>query len=168
VKGEKTLEVSIPAGVDSDSRVRIPGEGEAGFKGAPPGDLYVFIIVKPHELFKRRDSDIYINVPIGIITASIGGEIEVPSIDGSMNSIKIPHGTQTGHQFRVRSKGMSMVRSNNRGDMIVEVVVETPVSLSRRQKNLFNEFEVEGDTKSNSPKVFDFVKKIKNFASKCD
>ncbi|MDR2075018.1 MAG: molecular chaperone DnaJ [Holosporales bacterium] len=168
IKGEKNLEVSIPAGVDSDSRVRIPGEGEAGFKGAPSGDLYVFVIVKPHELFKRHDSDIYINVPISIVTASIGGEIKVPTIDGSVHTIKIPHGTQTGHQFRVRSKGMSMIRSNNRGDMIVEVVVETPVSLSRKQKNLFNEFETEGNDKSNNPKVFDFVKKIKDLVDKYD
>ncbi len=163
VKGEKNLEVSIPAGVDSGSRIRLAGEGEAGFKGAPSGDLYIFINVKQHELFRRSDSDIYITVPISAVTATLGGEIEVPSIDKSIQKIKIPHGTQTGHQFRVRSKGMSKLRSNSRGDMIVEVVVETPTSLSKEQKELLQKFATEKDEKANNPQTYSFSQKVKKF-----
>lgn len=163
LKGEKNLDVNIPSGVDSESRIRISGEGEAGFKGGETGDLYIFITVKNHKIFRRVDSDLYITAPINILTATLGGSLEVPSIDGVMQSIKIPHGTQTGHQFRIRSKGMSMVRSKNRGDLIVEVVVETPVSLSKKQKELLEEFNNDKDSKTNNPKSFDFIKKIKEF-----
>lgn len=166
VRGEKNLEINIPAGVDSGSKVRISGEGEAGFKGAPSGDLYIFINVRHHNIFKRSDSDLHITVPINICVAALGGEVDVPSIDGSTQKIKIPHGTQTGHQFRVRSKGMSMIRSNNRGDMIVEVFVETPVSLSTKQKDLLKEFMKAKEEKVNNPKNFDFMTKIKDFLNR--
>ena len=126
--------------------------------------MYVFISVKPHKIFTRRDSDLYVQVPISFSKAALGGEIEIPSIDGEIHKIKIPHGTQTGHQFRIRSKGMSMVHSRNRGDMIVEIVVETPVSLSKKQKELLTEFEKESE--NNNPKSFDFFKRIKDWLSK--
>jgi molecular chaperone DnaJ len=166
VKGEKNLEVVIPAGVDNDSRVRIAGEGEAGFKGASPGDLYVFVSVKHHKIFRRSGSDIYITVPVSIGKAALGGEISVPSIDGVLQTVKIPSGTQTGHQFRIRNKGMSVIQSKNKGDMIVEVSVETPVSLSKKQKELLEEFESAHDEKSNTPETFSFLKKIKEFLGK--
>lgn len=166
IKGEKNLEINIPAGVETGSKVRIPGEGEAGFKGAPSGDLYVFINIKNHNIFKRLDSDLYVNVPINICIATLGGEIEVPSMDGTVQKIKIPHGTQTGHQFRIRGKGMPILRSNNSGDIIVEIFVETPISLSRKQKDLLKEFLEDKEEKTNNPKTFDFMKKIKDFLNR--
>ncbi len=163
VKGVKNLEVSIPAGVDNGSKVKLSGEGEAGFKGAAAGDLYIFVSVKPHAVFKRSDSDIYVTANISMVSAALGCEIDVPSIDGTKQTVKIPKGTQTGTQFRIRSHGMSMVRSANRGDMIVEVVVETPVSLSKKQRELLEEFAKEKNDETNSPKTFDFMEKIKKF-----
>ena len=163
IKGVKNLEVSIPAGVDNGSRVRIAGEGEAGFKGAPVGDLYIFVNVKQHPIFKRSDSDIYVMANVSMIDAALGCEIEVPSIDGSKQIIKIPKGTQTGSQFRIKNYGMSMIKSRNRGDMIVDVVVETPVSLSKKQKELLEEFAKTSGKETNSPKSFDFMEKIKKF-----
>lgn len=163
VKGVKNLEVSIPAGVDNGSKVKLSGEGEAGFKGAAAGDLYIFVSVKPHAVFKRSDSDIYVTANISMVNAALGCEIDVPSIDGTKQTVKIPKGTQTGTQFRIRSHGMSMVRSANRGDMIVEIVVETPVSLSKKQRELLEEFAKEKNDETNSPKTFDFMEKIKKF-----
>lgn len=163
VKGEKNLEISVPAGIDTGSKIRIQGEGEAGFKGAPNGDLYIFVSVKPHKVFIRKGNDIYCSVPISMVTAALGGEIEVPSIDGEINKVKIPHGTQSGHQFRLKSKGMPEIRyASRRGDMIVEISVETPVSLSKRQKEILEEFEKEKNDEKNSPKVSEFLKKIKD------
>jgi molecular chaperone DnaJ len=163
IKGEKNLEVSIPAGIDTGNRIKVPGEGEAGFKSAAPGDLYVFVNVKPHAFFKRSNSDIYVSIPISIVTATLGGEIDVPTIDGTFQKVKVPHGTQTGHQFRIRAGGMPSIKSASSGDMIVEVIVETPVSLSKEQKELLQKFAISKEEKTNNPKTFDFFKKIKDF-----
>jgi molecular chaperone DnaJ len=163
LKGEKHLEVTIPPGVDSDSKIRLSGEGEAGFKGAPSGDLYVFISVKNHNIFTRKGGDLYCIVPISIFTATLGGEIQVPDLDGNSNTIVIPSGTQTGTQFKVKGKGMPILNSSRRGDFYVETVLETPVSLTKKQKELLEQFESEKDDKSNNPKAFEFLKRIKDW-----
>ncbi len=162
VKGSKNLEVTIPAGVATGNRIRIGGEGEAGFKGAESGDLYVFVNVLPHKIFVRRDNDLYCRAPISMIKAALGDEIEVPDLDGKKCKIKIPHGTQSGAQFRLKGNGMPVVNSSRRGDLIVEAVVETPVSLTKRQKELLEEFGKEEDEKTNSPQSFEFFKKLKS------
>jgi molecular chaperone DnaJ len=156
LKGEKNLEVNIPSGVDNGSKIKISGEGEAGFKGAPCGDLYVFVSIKPHKLFTRKDKDICCKVPVSMVTAALGGEVKVLSIDGAENIIKIPHGTQSGHQFRLKSKGMPGIRSFRKGDMIVDILVEVPVSISRKQKELLLKFAEEGSEETNSPQTFEF------------
>src|SRR5690606_1202475 len=128
------------------------GEGEAGLRGAPPGDLYIFVSIKPHRVFRRDGADIYCRVPIPMTTAALGGSVEVPTIDGTRAKVNIAAGTQTGQQFRLRSKGMSILRSPARGDMYVEIVVETPVNLTKRQQELLREFEAAGGgKKSHSP-----------------
>ncbi|MEL0324523.1 MAG: molecular chaperone DnaJ, partial [Rhodospirillales bacterium] len=140
VRRERTLNVNIPAGVDDGTRIRLSGEGEAGLRGAPAGDLYIFIGVRPHKLFEREGADIYCRAPIPMATAAIGGQIECPTIDGSRARITIPVGTQTGKRFRLRSKGMNILNQRNRrGDMIVEAFVETPVNLTKRQEELLKE-----------------------------
>jgi molecular chaperone DnaJ len=165
VKGEKNLEVNIPAGVSSGSKIRIIGEGEAGFKGAPAGNLYVFVNVLQHKIFQRRDNDIYCVVPISMTTAALGGEIKVPDLDGNDCIIKIQHGTQSGAQFRIRDKGIPFVNSHKKGDLIIEVMVETPVSLSKKQKEILEQFANEKDDKTNNPKSFEFFKKLKDWIS---
>ncbi len=149
VRREKTLQVDIPAGVEEGTRIRLTGEGEAGLRGAPPGDLYIFLSIAPHALFKREGPDLHIRVPIPMVTAALGGSVEVPSIDGSRTKVAIPPGTQTGHQMRLRSKGMSVLRQKVRGDMYVHVVVETPVKLTKRQEELLREFEGAAQAGSN-------------------
>lgn len=163
VRKEKKLEVKIPAGVDEGTRIRLSGEGEAGLRGGPSGDLYVFLHVKPHRFFKRDEHDIYCKVPIPMTKAALGGEIEVPSIDGSAVSIKIPAGTQGGHQFRLKARGMSILRANNRGDMYIEAAVETPMNLSKKQKELLEQFEKESKGDSTSPQSAGFFSKVKDF-----
>jgi len=162
VRKEKNLEVKIPAGVEDGTRIRVTHEGEAGLRGAPAGDLYVFLNVKPHSLFKRQGSDILCKVPIQMVTAVLGGEIEVPTIDGSQVSVKIPAGTQPGQQFRVKSKGMSILRATGRGDMLIEAKVETPVSLSKKQRELLEEFAQIGKDGKNSPESSGFFAKVKD------
>ncbi len=159
---EKNLEVKIPAGVEEGTRIRITHEGEAGLRGAPAGDLYVFLNIKQHSLFKRQGSDILCKVPIQMTTAVLGGEIEVPAIDGSQVSVKIPTGTQPGQQFRVKSKGMSILRATGRGDMIIEAKVETPVSLSKKQRELMEQFAELGKGEKNSPESSGFFRKVKD------
>ena len=161
VKGERNLEVNIPAGVATGSKIRILGEGEAGFKGAPAGNLYVFVNVAPHKIFVRSENDLYCKVPISMVRAALGCDIKVPDLDGNDCEIKIPHGTQSGAQFRVKGKGMPGVNSFRRGDMIVEAIVETPVSLSKKQKELLEQFATEADEQTNCPKSFEFFKKLK-------
>ncbi len=165
IKGEKNLEVNIPAGVETGSKIRLNGEGEAGFKGGQTGDLYIFINVLPHKIFTRKENDLHCTATISMAKAALGGEIEIPDLDGNLFEIKIPHGTQSNCQFRVKSKGMPILRSSKRGDIIVEVMVETPVSLSKRQKELLEEFINEKDEKTNSPKSSEFFKKLKDWIS---
>jgi molecular chaperone DnaJ len=162
VRRERSLDVKIPAGVDDGTRIRLTGEGEAGFRGGPSGDLYVFIQVKTHRFFKRKDHDIRCQVPLSMITAALGGEIEVPCIDETRVKVKIPEGTQSGKQFRLKGKGMSILRSTQRGDMYIEANVETPVNLTSKQKDLLKQFNdaTEEDT---SPTSTGFFKKVKEF-----
>ena len=157
---EKTLAVSIPAGIEDGSRIRLTGEGEAGMRGAPNGDLYIFLSLQRHRLFQREGANIHCRVPLDMVTASLGGTIEVPSIDGGRVKVIIPSGTQSGHQFRMRGKGMSVLRSPARGDMFVETVVETPVNLTKRQEELLREFEKAGG-KDTSPESHGFFSKVK-------
>lgn len=158
---EKTLEVTVPAGVEEGTRIRLAGEGEAGMRGAAPGDLYIFLSIKPHRFFKRDGANIMCRVPIPMTTAALGGTIEVPTIDGTKARVTIPAGTQTGHQFRLKGKGMSVLRSPLRGDMFIEAAVETPVNLSKRQKELLEEFAAAGDDKEHSPESSGFFKRVK-------
>ncbi|MBN67229.1 MAG: molecular chaperone DnaJ, partial [Rickettsiales bacterium] len=158
---EKTLSVNIPAGVEEGTRIRLAGEGEAGFRGGPNGDLYIFLSVKPHRLFRRDGANIYCKVPVKFTDASLGGSIEVPTIDGGRVKVSIPGGTQSGHQFRLRGKGMSVMRSSSRGDMYIEVQVETPVKMNKKQKDLLREFEKSGG--GTSPESESFFDKVKEF-----
>lgn len=160
---EKTVDVKIPAGVDEGTRIRVPGAGEAGMRGAHAGDLYVFITIHSHRFFKRHGHDILCRIPLPMTTAALGGEIEVPTIDGSRAKVKIPAGTQGQHQFRLRGKGMSILRSANRGDMYIEALIETPMNLTKRQKELLEEFSTIGKTETNSPQSTGFFKKVKDF-----
>ena len=162
VKKQKTISVSIPAGVDTGTRIRISGEGEPGQKGAGNGDLYIFVQVQKDNLFEREEENIFCQIPISITTAILGGEIEVPTIDGKKARLTIPSGTQSETQFRLRGKGMSILRQSRRGDMYVETNVEIPVNLNSKQKSILKEFENEGGTsKSHNPKSQSFFKKIK-------
>ncbi|ACJ00229.1 molecular chaperone DnaJ [Rhodospirillum centenum] len=144
VRKEKTLSVNIPAGVEDGTRIRLAGEGEAGLRGGPPGDLYIFLAIAPHRFFQRDGANLQCRVPIPMTTAALGGSVEVPTIDGSRAKIAIPAGTQTGHQFRLKGKGMSVLRSPARGDLYIQVVVETPVNLTKKQQELLREFEKAG------------------------
>lgn len=161
VRKERTLKVNIPAGVEDGTRIRLSGEGEAGMRGAPPGDLYLFISLAPHRLFQRNGADLLCEAPIPMTTAALGGEIEIPTIDGGRVSVEVPSGTQTGARFRLKGKGMSVLRSARRGDMYVEVNVETPVNLSKRQQELLREFEAEGGGGRNQPRSSNFFAKVK-------
>ena len=164
VQRERSLQVSIPAGVEDGTRIRLSGEGEAGAQSAPSGDLYVHISVRAHPIFERNEANIYIRVPLRMTLAALGGEIEVPAIDGSKAKVKIPTGTQSGDQFRLRGKGFSVLRSPARGDMYIQVAVETPQHLSRKQRELLEQFETEGgkNVKSN-PESEGFFAKVKVF-----
>ncbi|MDR0630829.1 MAG: molecular chaperone DnaJ [Holosporales bacterium] len=161
LKGEKNLEVNIPAGVATGNKVKITGEGEAGFKGALAGDLYIFVNVLPHKLFKRSENDILCSVPISMIMATLGGEIQISDLDGNICSVNISPGTQTGSKFVIKGIGMPILNSSRRGNMIIEVIVETPTSLSKRQKELLEEFANEKDEKTNNPKIYEFFKKFR-------
>lgn len=160
VHREKTLSVTIPAGVEDGTRIRLAGEGEAGTRGGTPGDLYIFVSVAPHRLFQRDGSNLYCRVPIPLTTAALGGQIEVPTIEGKRARLQIPESTQTGHRFRLRGKGMTELHGHNRGDMFCEIVVETPVNLTKRQKELLQEFERAGDG-STHPESEGFFAKVK-------
>jgi len=162
VHQEKTLSVTIPAGVEDGTRIRLSGEGEAGLNGAPSGDLYIFVSVSPHHVFQREGANIYCAVPIPLTTAALGGHIEVPTVDGARARITIPTGTQSGHQFRLKGKGMSVLRSKERGDMFVQASVETPVNLTKKQKELLKDFETEGDLEKNNPESEGFFTKVKD------
>lgn len=162
---ERELEIMIPAGIDDGTRIRLAGEGEAGSNGSAPGDLYVHIMVTPHPIFQRDGANIFCRVPVRMTQAALGAEIEVPIVDGSKTKMKIPSGTQSGKQFRLRSKGFSVLRSSARGDMYIEVSVETPQNLSKRQKELLEEFEAEEQNNQDkgSPETTGFFAKVKDF-----
>ncbi len=161
VEKEKSLSVNIPSGIEDGTRIRLGGEGEAGLRGAPPGDLYIFITVAPHRIFQREGADIYCRVPIPMTTATLGGSIDVPTVDGGRARVNIPAGSQSGQQFRLRNKGMTVLRSASRGDMFVQAMVETPVSLTRKQKDLLKEFEDSGSREKQSPESHGFFSKVK-------
>jgi len=163
IEKTKSLKVNIPPGVEDGTRIRLTGEGAAGIRGAAPGDLYIFLAVQPHRLFQRNGADIYCRAPIPMTTASLGGTIEVPAIDGSRARITLPAGTQSNRQFRLKDKGMRILRSNARGDMYVEVSVETPVNLTKRQKELLKTFEEEGKGRRTSPESEGFFTRVKEF-----
>ncbi|MCE9508610.1 MAG: molecular chaperone DnaJ [Alphaproteobacteria bacterium] len=158
---EKTLQVSIPAGIETGTRIRLAGEGEAGVRSGPPGDLYVFLTIKPHRFFQREGANLHCHVPVPMHTVALGGTIEVPTIDGKRMTVTIPAGTQTGQQFRLKGKGMTVLRSPNRGDMFVEVAVETPVNLTKKQKELLQEFTQEGSDAKTNPQSHGFFAKVK-------
>ncbi|WP_373506862.1 molecular chaperone DnaJ [Thiocapsa sp.] len=167
IQEEKTLSVRVPAGVDTGDRIRLAGEGERGEHGGPPGDLYVQIQVKAHPIFTREDNHLHCEVPIGFVTAALGGELEVPTLDGKV-MLKIPAGTQTGKMFRVRGKGVKPVRGGVIGDLICRVTVETPVNLTERQKELLREFEAsmqEGGSR-HSPQSHSWLDSVKSFIDK--
>ena len=161
VTKERTLSVNIPAGVEDGTRIRLANEGEAGLRGGPSGDLYIFLSVRPHEFFQRDGADLFCKVPVSMTAAAMGGEIEVPTIDGKKARVTIPEGTQTGKQFRLKNKGMPVLRSSQTGDMYIQVAVETPVNLSRRQRELLKDFEKE--SRNNSPESEGFFAKAKAF-----
>ena len=164
VQRDRTLNVSIPAGVEDGTRIRLSGEGEAGLRGAPAGDLYVDIGVKPHPIFQREGPNIMVRVPLRMTQAALGASVEVPSIDGGRSAVKIPAGTQTGDNFRLRGKGFSVLRSAARGDMYVQVVVETPLNLSPKQRELLEAFEAEAEQGGkHSPENEGFFAKVKEF-----
>ena len=166
IERERTLSVNIPAGVETGTRIRLAGEGEAGMRGGPAGDLYIFIEVKEHPIFLRDGKMLACQVPVSMATAALGGEIEVPTIDGGRSRVKVPAGTQSGKQLRLRGKGMPPLRhgpgmNGESGDMLIELVVETPVNLTSRQRELLREFE---DIKAdNNPQTQGFFQKIKGF-----
>ena len=162
VMRERTLSVNIPPGVEDGTRIRLAGEGEAGLRGGPAGDLYIFLSIKPHEFFQRDGADIFCMVPISMITAALGGQIEVPTLDGSATRVKVPEGTESGKQFRLKNKGMPVLRSKAYGDMYIQVQVETPKNLTRRQRELLEEFESESH-KDTSPESAGFFSKVKEF-----
>jgi molecular chaperone DnaJ len=169
VQKEKQLKVKIPPGVDHGRRIRLSGEGEAGVRGGARGDLYVLLAMKPHKFFKRDGANLFCRVPITIPRAALGGEIEVPTIEGSRAKVKIPTGTQTGQQFRLKGKGMTVLGSDARGDMFIEFFVETPVNLDKKQQELLKQLEkTMGDGKTankNSPESSGFFSKMKDIWS---
>ena len=160
---EKSLEVTIPPGVEEGTRIRLAGEGESGMNGAPAGDLYIFLAIAPHRMFQRDGANLYMRVPIPMTTAALGGEVEVPCIDGTQTNVSFPKGCQHGHRFRLKNKGMSVLRSTARGDMFLEAAVEVPVNLTDKQKKLLKEFEAESDQRTHSPESTSFFDKVKEF-----
>ncbi len=162
VTKERKLAVNIPAGVEDGTRIRLAGEGEAGLRGGPAGDLYIFLSIRPHEFFQRDGADIFCKVPIAMTTAALGGNIDVPTVDGSITRVKVPEGSETGKQFRLRGKGMPVLRSKVTGDMYIQVEVETPKNLTRRQRELLEEFEQESH-KETSPQSSGFFHRVKEF-----
>ena len=162
VMRERTLQINVPAGVEDGTRIRLTGEGEAGPNGAQPGDLYIFLSVKPHEVFQRDGADLFCRVPVSMTTAALGGQIEVPTLDGGRTRIRVPEGTQAGRQFRLRGKGMPILRSSQGGDMFIQVAVETPTKLTKRQRELLEEFEA-ASSEENHPEATGFFSKVARF-----
>ena len=167
VSQERTLSVNIPAGIEDGTRIRLAGEGEAGTRGNVSGDLYIFISIIPHEFFQREGADLFCRVPLSMTTAALGGQFEVASVTGAKTRVKIPEGTQAGKQFRLKGKGMPVLRSSQMGDMYIQVMIETPQNLSRRQRELLEEFERESSDK-NSPESSGFFTRMKDFFTGAD
>ncbi len=161
VKSSKTLEVSIPAGIEEGVQIRLTGEGNAGLRGGPAGDLYVFVHIKSHDLFKRVGNDLLCQAPVSMVKATLGGELELPTIDGSRVTLTIPAGTQPGDRFRLKGKGMSIYKRPTRGDMYVEVQVEIPKNLTKSQKEVLESFEKTSSSNKHQPDSFNFFKKVK-------
>ncbi len=159
---ERTLSVTIPSGVEDGTRIRLANEGEAGLRGGPSGDLYIFLSIAPHEFFQRDGADIFCLVPIAMTTAALGGHIEVPTVEGGRSRVKIPEGSQTGKQFRLKGKGMPVMRSKTTGDMYIQVEVETPKNLTRKQKDILKEFDKASSDKTN-PDSSGFFSRVKEF-----
>jgi molecular chaperone DnaJ len=159
---ERNLSVNIPAGVEDGTRIRLAGEGEAGLRGGPAGDLYIFLSLAPHEFFQRDGADLHCRVPISMVAAALGGDFEVPAIDGSQVRVKVPPGTQSGRRFRLSGKGMPVLRSKQSGDMYVQVAVETPQSLTKRQRELLSEFE-KLSSEQTQPESASFFSRVKDF-----
>jgi molecular chaperone DnaJ len=162
VERERTLSVNIPAGVEDGTRIRLSGEGEAGMRGGPAGDLYIFLSLRPHPIFQRDGADLFCRVPISMTTAALGGEIEVPTLNGKRVKLKIPEGTQTGKQFRLKDKGMPVLNSRETGDLYIQTTVETPIKLSKKQKELLKEFEGMS-SKDTNPESSGFFARVKEF-----
>jgi len=162
VSRERTLSVNIPAGVEDGTRIRLAGEGEAGMRGGPPGDLYIFLAIKPHPFFQRDGADLYCRVPISMVQAALGGELGVHTLDGGESKVKIPEGTQSGRQFKIRGKGMPVLRARDFGDLYIQANVETPQNLTRRQRELLQEFEAESSTRT-QPEASGFIARMKEF-----
>ena len=158
---ERAVSVNIPAGVETGTRIRLAGEGEAGLRGGPTGDLYIFIEVRDHAIFQRDGVHLFCRVPVPMTTAAMGGEVEVPTIDGGSSRVKVPAGSQTGKQMRLRAKGMPALRGGGSGDMLIELAIETPVNLTARQKELLREFEKLSE--ENNPEGSSFFSKVKSF-----
>lgn len=162
VTRERTLSVTIPEGVEDGTRIRLAGEGEAGLRGGPAGDLYIFLSIKPHEFFQRDGADLFCRVPIAMTTAALGGEVEVPTIDGDKTRVKVPEGTESGKQFRLKAKGMPVLRSKQKGDLYIQVEVETPKSLTRKQRELLKEFE-KASNEATNPESAGFFARVREF-----
>lgn len=162
IEEERTLTVNIPAGIEDGTRIRLAGEGEAGSRGGPAGDLYIFLAVKPHEFFQRDGADLYCRVPISMTTAALGGEFEVSTLDSMKTRVKVPEGTQNGRQFRLKGKGMPVLRQQSVGDLYIQVAIETPQKLSKRQRELLEEFD-KLSVEENSPQSHGFFARMKEF-----
>ncbi|HKL05714.1 MAG TPA: molecular chaperone DnaJ [Roseovarius sp.] len=161
IEKTRALNVNIPAGVETGTRIRLAGEGEAGMRGGPAGDLYIFIEVAKHDIFEREETNLFCRVPVSVTAAALGGDIEVPTIDGGRSRVKIPAGSQSGRQMRLRNKGMPALRGGGSGDMFIELAVETPVNLTSRQKELLREFEALSE--DNNPESKSFFSSVKSF-----
>ena len=159
---ERSLSVNIPAGIEDGTRIRLANEGEAGLRGGPNGDLYIFLAIKPHEFFQRDGADLYCRVPISMTTAALGGQFEVTTLDGTQTRVKVPEGTQNGRQFRLKGKGMPILRQPQMGDLYIQTAVETPQSLTKRQRELLEEFD-KLSSKENSPQSAGFFSRMKEF-----
>jgi molecular chaperone DnaJ len=162
VTEERSLQVNIPEGIEDGTRIRLQGEGEAGLRGGPSGDLYIFMSVKPHSFYKRDGADLYCTVTIPMVTAALGGKFEISTLDGTKSRVTVPEGTPTGKQFRLKGKGMPVLRSHQTGDLYVQIVVETPQKLTKRQRELLEEFQ-KISSKENNPDSTGFFAKMKDF-----
>ena len=162
VTEDRSLSVNIPAGIEDGTRIRLAGEGEAGLRSGPSGDLYIFLSVRPHEFFQRDGADLYCTVPISMTTAALGGQFDVVTLDGAKSRVKVPEGTQAGRQFRLRTKGMPVLRSSQAGDLYIQISIETPQKLTKRQRELLEEFE-ELSSQENNPESSGFFSKMRHF-----